>query len=35
MQLPTGIEIDDEQAEKLFTASDAVAFLKLNLDDFQ
>lgn len=29
--LLTGIEIDDEQAEKIFTANDAVAFLSKEL----
>ena len=27
-----GIEIDDDQAEKIFTATDAVEFLKVKLD---
>lgn len=29
--LSSGIEIDDEQAEKIFTAKDAVEFIKNNL----
>lgn len=29
---PAGIEIDDDQAEKIFTAGDAVEFLKVKLD---
>ena len=28
----TGVEIDDEEAEKIFTANDAVALLKVKLD---
>ena len=27
-----GIEIDDEQAEKIFTANDAIAFLTKEMD---
>ena len=30
--LNSAIEIDDDQAEKIFTATDAVEFLKVKLD---
>lgn len=29
---PPGVEIDDEQAEKIFTAKDAIEFLKKGMD---